>query len=130
MLLASAASLALVADNDTGVRLSQATINELGRTYGEPARRRLATWQRLLTDLADADETTKLPADTRRYIQQADARIANTSGQPFGEAYLSGLLLDPTMILDSLPPISAILATQSLDATKNLRKLRAIQRAH
>jgi putative protein-disulfide isomerase len=75
-------------------------------------------------------QPTKLPADTRRYIQQADARIANTSGQPFGEAYLSGLLLDPTMILDSLPPISAILATQSLDATKNLRMLRAIQRAH
>ncbi|WP_020680351.1 transglutaminase-like cysteine peptidase [Marinobacterium rhizophilum] len=69
MLLASAASLVLVADNDTGVRLSQATINELGRTYGEPARRRLAAWQRLLTDLADADETTQL-REVNRFFNQ------------------------------------------------------------
>jgi putative protein-disulfide isomerase len=75
-------------------------------------------------------QPTSLPNETRRYIQQADARIAAMSGQPFGEAYLSGLLLDPTMILDSSPPIAAILAAQSIDADKALPMLRAIQRAH
>ncbi len=67
--LAVGASLALMADNSTGVRLSQAAINELGRTYGEPARRRLAAWQRLLADLADADEATKL-REVNRFFNQ------------------------------------------------------------
>ncbi len=60
LVLSIATSIALVADESTGIRLSQANINELGQTYGEPARRRLVAWQRLLTDLADADEATKL----------------------------------------------------------------------
>lgn len=52
------------------------------------------------------------------------------SGQPFGDAYLTGLLLDPTMVLDSRPPTAAVLAAQSLDADKTLPMLRAIQQAH
>lgn len=75
-------------------------------------------------------EPTRLPDETRRYIQQADARIAAMSGQSFGEAYLSGLLLDPAMVLESRPPIAAILAAQSLAPEKALPMLRAIQRAH
>jgi putative protein-disulfide isomerase len=75
-------------------------------------------------------EPTTLPDATRRYIQQADARIASMSGQPFGPAYLSGLLLDATMVLYSLPPIAAILAAQSIVPEKALPMLRAIQRAH
>ncbi|HEY5567453.1 MAG TPA: DsbA family protein [Gammaproteobacteria bacterium] len=75
-------------------------------------------------------EPTTLPDGTRRYIQQADARIASMSGQPFGPAYLSGLLLDPNMVLYSLPPIAAILAAQSIVPEKALPMLRAIQRAH
>ena len=75
-------------------------------------------------------EPTRLPAETRRYIEQADARIAATSGQPFGAGYLSGLLHDPTMVLDSSPPIAAILAVQSVRADAALPMLRAIQRAH
>jgi putative protein-disulfide isomerase len=75
-------------------------------------------------------EPTKLPDETRRYIQQADARIAAMSGQPFGEAYLEGLLLDPTMVLDSRPTIAAVLAAESLDNAKGLDMLRAIQHAH
>lgn len=67
--LAIAASIMLAADDNTGVRLSQASINQLGQTYGEPARRRLAAWQQLLTDLADADETTKL-REVNRFFNQ------------------------------------------------------------
>jgi putative protein-disulfide isomerase len=75
-------------------------------------------------------EPTTLPEDMRRYIRDADARVASISGQPYGSAYLSGLLLDPTMVLDSLPPIAAILAAQSIVPEKALPMLRAIQRAH
>lgn len=75
-------------------------------------------------------EPTRLPEDTRRYIQQADARIASLSGQPFGEAYLSGLLLDPSLVLDSRPTTAAVLAAQSLDPAQGPAMLRAIQHAH
>jgi putative protein-disulfide isomerase len=75
-------------------------------------------------------EPTRLPEDTRRYIQQADARIAATSGQTFGDAYLSELLMDPQMVLESKPPIAAILASNSLSAGKDYEMLRAIQKAH
>lgn len=73
---------------------------------------------------------TSLPEDTRRYIQQADARIANMSGQPFGDKYLNGLLLDPTMVLESRPTIAAVLAAQSVDPDKALAMLKGIQHAH
>lgn len=73
---------------------------------------------------------TRLPEATRRYIQQADARVAQMSGQPYGDAYLHGLLLDPTMTLDSRPTTAAVLAAQALDPTKGLAMLRGIQHAH
>ncbi len=69
LILALAASLTLLAADNTSIRLSEATINELGRTYGEPARRRLSAWQRLLTDLADADEQTKM-REVNRFFNQ------------------------------------------------------------
>lgn len=75
-------------------------------------------------------QPTQLPEPTRRYIQQADARIAEMSGQPFGEPYLQQLLLDPSLVLDSRPVIAAVLAAQSLDPSKALPMLRAIQHAH
>jgi putative protein-disulfide isomerase len=75
-------------------------------------------------------EPTTLAAELRRYIKQADARIAEMSGQPFGAAYLDGLLDDPALVLASRPTIAAVLAAQALDASKSLPMLCAIQRAH
>ena len=75
-------------------------------------------------------EPTQLPENMRLYIQQADARIAQMSGQPFGDAYLNHLLLDPALVLESRPVIAAVLAAQQLDATKMLPMLRGIQHAH
>jgi putative protein-disulfide isomerase len=75
-------------------------------------------------------EPTTLPEETRRYIQHADARVAAMTGQTYGPAYISGLLLDPTMVLDSLPPTAAILAAASIEPHTALPMLRAIQRAH
>jgi len=78
-------------------------------------------------------QPTRLPEHMRRYIQQADARVGQMSGQPYGEPYLNGLLFDPDLVLESRPVISAVLAVlaaQALDPTKGLAMLRAIQHAH
>ena len=75
-------------------------------------------------------QPTRLPVDMRRYIQQADARVGQMSGQPYGEAYLNGLLFDPELVLESRPVIAAVLAAQALDASKALAMLRGIQHAH
>lgn len=75
-------------------------------------------------------QPTRLPEHTRRYIQQADLRVGQMSGQPYGEPYLNGLLFDPELVLESRPVIAAVLAAQSLDASKALPMLRGIQHAH
>jgi putative protein-disulfide isomerase len=75
-------------------------------------------------------QPTKLPEHTRRYIQQADARVGQMSGQPYGEPYLNGLLFDPDLVLESRPVIAAVLAAQALDPAKALPMLRGIQHAH
>jgi len=75
-------------------------------------------------------EPTRLPAHMRSYIQQADARVGQMSGQPYGEAYLNGLLFDLELVLESRPVIAAVLAAQALDSTKALPMLRGIQHAH
>jgi putative protein-disulfide isomerase len=73
---------------------------------------------------------TRLPEDMRNYIREADGRAAKLSGQPYGEAYLSGLLLDPTLTLESRPTTAAVLAAESIDPAKGLAMLSAIQHAH
>lgn len=75
-------------------------------------------------------QPTRLPAHTREYIKQADARVGQMSGQPYGEPYLSGLLFDPDLVLESRPVIAAVLAAQALDPAKALPMLRGIQHAH
>ena len=75
-------------------------------------------------------EPTRLPEHMRSYIQQADARVGQMSGQPYGDAYLRGLLFDPELVLESRPVIAAVLAAQALDPTKTLPMLRGIQHAH
>ena len=75
-------------------------------------------------------QPTKLPDHMRRYIQQADARVGQMSGQPYGEPYLNGLLFDPELVLESRPVIAAVLAAQAIDPSKALPMLRGIQHAH
>lgn len=71
-----------------------------------------------------------LPAGKRAMIRQADARIAEMTGQIFGEPYLDGLLAREDTIYDSLPPISAILAAGVLSPGAEPDMLHAIQNAH
>lgn len=65
----------------------------------------------------------------RRYVMQHDQRIAAMSGQPFGMAYFDGLLRDTTVVFDSEPPITAILAAEAV-AGRGLDMLARIQTAH
>ena len=65
----------------------------------------------------------------RGYVLPHDRRIEQLSGQPFGDAYVNGLLNDTTAMMDSAPPITAILAAEVL-AGKGLDMLQRVQRAH
>jgi putative protein-disulfide isomerase len=65
----------------------------------------------------------------RSFVLPHDRRIAQLSGQPFGEAYVDGLLNDVGAPMDSQPPTAAILAAQQL-AGLGLVLLRRLQKAH
>ena len=65
----------------------------------------------------------------RSYVMQHDANIARITGQPFGDAYFNGLLLDQNAVFDSTPPITAILAADALGG-HGLELLKRIQTAH
>ena len=69
----------------------------------------------------------------RDYVLPHDRRIAELTGQPFGTAYTDGLLRDVGYVLDSEPPISAVLAAGVLAGDANragLAMLERLQRAH
>lgn len=73
----------------------------------------------------------QISASWRQFVLPHDRRIAQVSGQPFGEAYTDGLLNDTTVMLDSGPPITAVLAAQALaGADAGLDMLSRIQQAH
>jgi len=62
----------------------------------------------------------------RQFVLKHDVRIAELSGQPFGQDYREGLLRQEDVLFDSEPPITAILAA----GPKGLAMLERIQRAH
>ena len=51
----------------------------------------------------------------REFILGHVERIKALSGQPYGDAYLDGLLCDNGVVMDSTPPTQAILAAQELN---------------
>jgi putative protein-disulfide isomerase len=65
----------------------------------------------------------------REYVIAHDKRIAQATGQPFGEAYFEGLLRDNSAVMDSAPPTTAILAAQEQDG-RGLDMLHRVQHAH
>ncbi|MFS2165906.1 DsbA family protein [Variovorax sp. Varisp62] len=66
----------------------------------------------------------------REYVMPHDRRIAEMTGQPFGEGYFEGLLRDTGAVMDSEPPITAILAAESLRSGGGLDMVHRLQRAH
>ncbi|MBN3096254.1 DsbA family protein [Pectobacterium brasiliense] len=63
------------------------------------------------------------------YVIPHDRRIAQMTGQTFGEAYYEGLLRDTSVVLDSAPPTTAVLAAEAMD-DKGMLMLHEIERAH
>ncbi|WP_322617672.1 DsbA family protein [Pseudomonas sp. BIC9C] len=71
----------------------------------------------------------KVSPQLRSYVMPHDRRIAEYSGQPFGEAYFEGLLRDHTALFDSAPPIAAVLAAEQMEG-RGLELLGCLQSAH
>ncbi|MNK66923.1 DSBA-like thioredoxin domain protein [compost metagenome] len=71
----------------------------------------------------------KVSPQLRNYVMPHDRRIAEYSGQPFGEAYFEGLLRDHTAVFDSAPPIAAVLAAEQMTG-RGLELLGRLQSAH
>ncbi|NSL56363.1 DsbA family protein [Uliginosibacterium aquaticum] len=63
------------------------------------------------------------------FVKPHDARIAQLSGQPFGEGYRDGLLRDTAAVFDSEPPTAAMLAAEEI-AGRGLDMLAQLQIAH
>ena len=78
----------------------------------------------------------RITADWREHVLPHDQRIAQLTGQPFGAAYTDGLLNQVGTLLDSAPPITALLAVQTMEQPANgpqvqpLDLLHRIQQAH
>jgi len=73
---------------------------------------------------------TQLSDAKRSHIRIADARIGELTGQVFGDAYLNGLLTDPSTVYDSAMPILGVLAADAVKPGSGLPMLKALQRAH
>jgi putative protein-disulfide isomerase len=71
----------------------------------------------------------KIAAGWREHVMPHDQRIAKLSGQPFGEAYFEKLLRDEDAMLDSDPPIAAIMVADRM-AGSGLEMLSRVQTAH
>lgn len=65
----------------------------------------------------------------RDFVKPHDARIAQLSGQRFGQAYLDGLLCDTNAVFDSAPPTAAMLAAETI-AGRGLDMLAHLQVEH
>ena len=65
----------------------------------------------------------------RDFVKPHDARIAQLSGQRFGQGYLDGLLYDTDAVFDSAPPTAAMLAAEAI-AGRGLEMLAQLQIAH
>lgn len=69
----------------------------------------------------------QMDSQFREHIQQSDKRIAAMTGQVFGDDYLK-MLNEPNLVLDSAPPLLAILAASKQD--NGFAMLKANQHAH
>ncbi|RYX96104.1 MAG: DsbA family protein [Comamonadaceae bacterium] len=78
--------------------------------------------------MAGAQQRAVTPG-LRQFVVDHDLRIAQASGQPFADAYTNGLLRDNTAVLDSGPPITAVLAAEQM-ARRGLDMLARLQNAH
>lgn len=78
--------------------------------------------------LSGAARRTITP-EWRAHVLPHDERIATLTGQPFGDAYFNGLLQQTGALLDSTPPIAAMLVAEALGG-RGLDLLARAQTAH
>jgi putative protein-disulfide isomerase len=71
----------------------------------------------------------RVSAQLRDYVLPHDRRIAQLTGQCFGDAYADGLLRDTSAVFDSEPAIAAVLAADEV-AGCGLDLLARLQEAH
>ncbi|MFI0488705.1 MAG: DsbA family protein [Yersinia sp. (in: enterobacteria)] len=71
----------------------------------------------------------QIDSQWRSHVIPHDKRIAELSGQIFGDNYFNHLLDDTSAIMDSTPPIAAILAVEALTG-HGVHMLHRIQQAH
>lgn len=71
----------------------------------------------------------QIDSQWRSYVMPHDQRIAQLTGQTFGDDYFNNLLKDTSAIMDSTPPIAAILASEAF-AGRGAEMLHRIQHAH
>ena len=71
----------------------------------------------------------KITPEWKAYVGPNDRQITQVTGQPFGEAYLNGLLNDHSAWLDSEPPTAAVLAAEQVNAA-GLDMLARLYEAH
>lgn len=65
----------------------------------------------------------------REFVMQHDERVAQLTGQRFGDAYFNGLLRNTGAVFDSEPPIAAMLAAEQLGG-RGLDIIAQLQVAH
>lgn len=75
------------------------------------------------------DNRKSITPEWRNYVLPHDERIAQLTGQTFGEGYRDGLLRDYGALLDSEPPTTAALAADALD-DRGLDMIARLQHAH
>ena len=71
----------------------------------------------------------QVSAQLRDYVMPHDRRIAQLTGQAFGDGYFDGLLRDTSAVFDSEPPTAAMLAAEQLTG-RGLDMLSRLQSAH
>ncbi|MCV2363397.1 DsbA family protein [Paucibacter sp. DJ1R-11] len=71
----------------------------------------------------------RVTPELRSFVMAHDLRVAQASGQRFGDGYQEGLLRDAMAVFDSEPPTAAMLAADAM-AGRGLDLLVQLQTAH
>lgn len=106
-----------------------------GWCYGAaPAVQALARdgrWELALlpSGLFAGDPSRRIDAGFAAHVEQADARIAQMTGQPFSDRYRREVVRNPALPFDSQPATEALGAVRRLSPRHELAALHAIQHA-
>lgn len=73
--------------------------------------------------------TRQITEEWREFVKPHDEHISQVSGQLFGQAYTDGLLKNHDIVLDSEPPITALMAIEAMGGNA-LAMLTELQNSH